>query len=309
MTTYKKFLSTKIIQTANVAIPAISEALLIYFIAYCYSVLNLKYSTIKLYLCGIRHFYVTKGISCPLYTVSGAPNTRIMMFLKSVKRNQSKETKTRLPIDDKVLRQLCCALRKGCFNNHDDALMMACLTVGFFGFLRCGEFTVNNSYDDTVNLGIEDISLLDNRFILHLKGSKNDPYRQGKDLMIFATENELCPKQALINYLHKRAELSITNSALFIDSQGLPLSRRYFIHLLRLLLQRLGFNDKLFSGHSLRKGSATTCGRLLIEDSLIRELGRWNSDTYNVYIKTDFQSIRKAHLAMARGVPISDVDM
>ena len=32
MTTYKKFLSTKIIQSANVAIPAISEDLLIYFI-------------------------------------------------------------------------------------------------------------------------------------------------------------------------------------------------------------------------------------------------------------------------------------
>ena len=89
MTTYKKFLLYKNIQCVNVSNPVISEDIIVYFIAYCFSVLKLKYSTIKLYLCGIRHFYVTKGISCPLHNVSGSPNTRIMTFLKSVKRNQS----------------------------------------------------------------------------------------------------------------------------------------------------------------------------------------------------------------------------
>ena len=82
-----------------------------------------------------------------------------MTFLKSVKRNQSTDKKIRLPIDDTLLRQLCCVLRNGCFNKHDDVLMQACLTVVFFffffEFMRCGEFTVNNSYDDIVNLGIE----------------------------------------------------------------------------------------------------------------------------------------------------------
>ena len=289
-------------------IHVISEDIIIYFIAYCFSVLKLKYSTIKLYLCGIRHFYVTKGISCPLHNVSGSPNTRIMTFLKSVKRNQSTDKKIRLPIDDTLLRQLCCVLRNGCFNKYDDVLMQACLTVGFFGFMPCGEFTVNNSYDDTVNLGIEDISLLDNRFIIHLKSSKNDPFRQGRDIIVFATDNEMCPMSALRSYLDKRKELSNKSGALFINSQGLPLSRKYFIQLLKLLLQRLRFDDKLYNGHSIRKGAASTCGRLMVEDSLIRELGRWNSDTFNVYIKTDIQSIRKAHLAMSRGVPIYEVD-
>ena len=135
-----------------------------------------------------------------------------------------------------------------------------------------------------------------------------NPFRQGRDIIDFATDNEMCPMSALTSYLDKRKELSNKSGALFINSQGLPLSRKYFIQLLKLLLQRLGFDDKLYNGHSIRKGAASTCGRLMVEDSLIRELGRWNSDTFNVYIKTDIQSIRKAHLAMSRGVPIYEVD-
>ena len=115
----------------------------------------------------------------------------------------------------------------GCFNKHDDVLMQACLTVGFFGFMRCGESTVNNSYDDKVNLGIEDITLLDNRFIIHLKSSKNDPFRQGRDIIVFATDNEMCPMSALRSYLDKLKDLSNKSGALFINSQGLPRSASF----------------------------------------------------------------------------------
>ena len=139
---------------------------------------------------------------------------------------------------------------------------------------------------------------MDNRFIIHVR----------EDNIDFATDNEMCPLSALISYLDKRKELSNKSGALFINSQGLPLSHKYFIQLLKLLLQRLGFNDKLYNGHGIKKGAESICGRLMVEDSLIRELGRWNSDTFNVYIKTDIQSIRKAHLAMSRDVPIYEVN-
>ena len=38
------------------SVPKVSEDLLIMFVAHCYSVLHLRYSTIQLYLSGIRYF-------------------------------------------------------------------------------------------------------------------------------------------------------------------------------------------------------------------------------------------------------------
>jgi hypothetical protein len=45
----------------------------------------------------------------------------------------------------------------------------------FFGFLRCGEFTVRNAsdFDVTVNLCISDVLFYDDYAVLKLKESKN----------------------------------------------------------------------------------------------------------------------------------------
>ena len=42
-------------------LPAVSEEMLIYFVTHCYTSLHLKWSTIKLYLAGIRFHYLRAG--------------------------------------------------------------------------------------------------------------------------------------------------------------------------------------------------------------------------------------------------------
>lgn len=39
-------------------LPMVNESLLVYFVTHCKSVLKLKYETIKLYLAGIRFYYI-----------------------------------------------------------------------------------------------------------------------------------------------------------------------------------------------------------------------------------------------------------
>ena len=48
----------------------------------------------------------------------------------------------------------------------------ACV-IAFFGFLRCGEFTVLQSFDPDSNVCSEDITINDDHPTLHLKSSKN----------------------------------------------------------------------------------------------------------------------------------------
>ena len=57
--------------------PTISEEILIYFMAHCFSFLQLKYSTIKTHLAGIRFAYIKAGFQDPCCFVNGQPFLRL----------------------------------------------------------------------------------------------------------------------------------------------------------------------------------------------------------------------------------------
>jgi len=59
-------------------------------------------------------------------------------------------------------------------------------------------------------------------------------------------------------------------------------------------LTHLGFDSNKYSGHSFRIGAATSCNFNLVQDNMIKTLGRWKSDCYNRYIRTSDEDIRKA---------------
>lgn len=63
--------------------PPVSEQLLIQFAAHCHQQLKLHYSTIKLYLCGVRYFFLSSTTTCPVY--SGSANlARLQLVLNGI---------------------------------------------------------------------------------------------------------------------------------------------------------------------------------------------------------------------------------
>ena len=55
---------------------------------------------------------------------------------------------------------------------------------------------------------------------------------------------------------------------------------------MRETLKATGLPEQSFAGHSFRDGAATAPASAGIEDSVIRNLGRWSSSVYLVYIWT-----------------------
>ena len=122
---------------------------------------------------------------------------------------------------------------------------------------------------------------------VHIKCSKTDPFRVSCDIYLGHGLGSLCPITALGSYL------SLCGSApgpLFIFSDGCPLTRQQLSSSVQSILNEAMYSSS-YSGHSFRIGAATTAAAQGVPDHLIKTLGRWSSDEYQIYIRTPVSSI------------------
>lgn len=303
---YVKFALLRGVSNNASDLPPISERLLIYFVAFCDEHLKLAYTTIKLYLSGIRYFYLRiKGFN-PLQNSVGQNSACLQSILTGVKKKQSLYSiskRTRLPITLSILKKMCNLLRSGILDMFTSYMFEAACTVAFFGFLRCGEFTVHSDvhYDDYVST--EDVICHDTFVTITLKKSKTDPFRHGVQIKLFKTNTDVCPVNAISKYLTLRSRVFRKQPMpFFVTKEGSILTRAFFINTLKVLLSHLGLNSDLYNGHSFRIGAATTAQEARIEDHLIKTLGRWSSNCYTTYIHTSPSVIQNAQQQIASTV-------
>lgn len=287
----------------------VTEDILIYFVTHCCNNLKLKYSTIKLYLFGIKYHCTSMGLDNPLVNSHGQPLYRLQTILRGLKKQQGTPSKPRLPITFDILSKLCTAFQQGVFDPATNLTMEAACCVAFFAFLRCGEFTcATNFFDPSLHLCISDAKVApdSNSLELHLKSSKTDPFRQGVTIHLFRTHQQVCAVASVIRMLTARYLSKCGPSDPLFSINSAALTRQVFIDKLRQTLERLGFNHTLYSGHSFRVGAASTAAQSDVPDHLIKVLGRWQSDSYCRYIHTPHHTLRKAQISLCRIVPDSN---
>ena len=171
-------------------------------------------------------------------------------MLRGVRRIRGERAaRPRLPITPDILRAL---LRHWSASGitYDVVMLWAACCLGFFGFLRAGEFTVNSkkSFDPSCHLTPADVSV-DSRKApqmvrVAIRQSKTDPFRRGAKISLGKSGNKLCPVSALLVYLARRG----SSKGPLIFSDVSPLSRQRLVSYLRESLSVLGFNCELYSG-------------------------------------------------------------
>lgn len=275
------------------SLPMPTEDLLVYFVTYCARSLKLQWCTIKLYLAGVRHHYLKAGFSNPLLQCD-----RLYMVLRGIKKSQVSKSKVRLPITADILFRMCGALQNGIFNPTLDFTLQCMFLIAFYGFLRCGEFTVRSTVEDYLTIGhitfAEDLSHLS----LLLPTSKTDPFRQGVVIPIYR-KHKWCPVSFVKRYFNLRTNSvrgGERSAPLFVENMWelKPFSRDRFLEYLQQVLTRAGFDASKYSGHSFRGGAASTAAANNVEDHLIKTLGRWSSSCYTRYIKVQPDILRNA---------------
>ena len=73
-------------------------------------------------------------------------------------------------------------------------------------------------------------------------------------------------------------------------SDGRPLTRQQLSSSVQSILHGAGYSGS-YSGHSFHIGATTTAAADGVPDHLIKTLGHWSSDEYQIYIRTPVSSI------------------
>ena len=153
-------------------------------------------------------------------------------------------------------------------------------------FLRSGGFTCQSgsSHNQSV-LCLQDVAIdnRDNPSILYvsLRHSKTNIFGAGITIHLGRTGDILCPVSALLAYLACRPP---TPGPLFLLQSGKPLSHQLLVSKVRHTLESAGLDVAQYNGHSFRIGAATSAAEAGLNDSTIRQLGRWKSSAFTRYL-------------------------
>ena len=182
-------------------------------------------------------------------------------------------------------------------------MMWAAFTLAFFAFLRCSEFTYPgvHSFNSKFNLTKECVTFClslacPQRLLVTLSRQKRIVFRAGQSLTVARCPSLLCPVSAMQQYFILAKPRS---GPLFYFASGRYLTRSSVTHLLRDSARSAGLPHESLKGHSFRIGAASAAAAAGLPDWLIKVLGRWLSDCYQIYIRTPESVLLSAAPKMA----------
>ena len=134
---------------------------------------HLHHSSIKVYLLAIRSLHIDQGFPDPLVNC-----LQIQCPLRGIKRHQGSTLTQRQPVTPDLMRIIQRSLDT---HNSEHVMLWAGRCLGFFGFLRAGEFMVNSTFDLSIHLTVQDsqVEVNPSSLCVCIKSSKNDLFPQG----------------------------------------------------------------------------------------------------------------------------------
>jgi hypothetical protein len=248
---------------------------------------GVTYGTVTAYITAVKHVLRLKGID-----VAVIDNMHLLkQLMQAAKKVHSRPTKARLPITTDILTQL----RPHVLNvKHNGRMLWAAFTLAVAAMLRCGEFTVNHHTNEYMPLSALKWHSDQQGFTLTL--ARDKIHDTTVPIEVHMTGGQICPVKAMRAYLQHRTP-SRHVSPLFVmdERQVLPLTRRYVTEQLPILCTAAGIEHaKDYKGHSFRRGGATSLARAGVQWHTIKQMGRWKSNAYQLYIDHSHTQLKEA---------------
>ena len=166
-------------------------------------------------------------------------------------------------------------------SSHDDLLFFVILLVGFHALMRLGELVSPDSktlQDFRKVTKCDTVELLPEGFSFFLPGHKANKFFEGNRVLLQRNSGGNDPDRPFCKYLQSCDKLFPFHPQLWLRTDGSVPTRGWFI---RHLHQHFPSD---VSGHSLRAGGATALAQASIPPHIIQAIGRWASNTFQIYI-------------------------
>ncbi len=250
----------------NIPFPEFSLLSITSFISFLNSIKCLQVSSIKGYISGIQFFHKLL-YSAPSPDIS---NSQTAMLIRGIQRTRPTRPDSRLPITVDILTKCIHTLRTG-YQTPSTARTLDTMFILGFWVLRCSELAISSKFDPATNPTISDLTILGSETISFLsKQSKTDQVKKVTSFtfLIFLRLSNLTKPFASI-------------SASEFSKLDPP--------------RTLIFRPCRETSQSFRIGAATSAAQKGLTKHQILTLGRWSSEAFQSYIRTDQSHIKSAH--------------
>jgi hypothetical protein len=196
----------------------------------------------------------------------------------------------------------------------------AALTFGMSAMARAVEFALDagraEAFDPTQHMVASDVAEVVREGVAHcavrMRKRKNLSVLRGKDQrVLIAAGGRYFDSAALLRrWLRRRRAAGIAESRpLFCHASGAPITTAEVRAMVKATMAAAGRDPGLFGGHSLRIGGATAALAAGVPPNLIRLMGRWKSDVYELYCRMSVEAALGVGVAIASSsvAPLSEV--
>ena len=173
-------------------------------------------------------------------------------------------------------------------------------TTAFFSFMRISEFTAasDTSFNKRTLCG-KDVQFKEDMVVLHLRMSKSDPFHHGCNVVLAPLGGPVCPVRVRAIKRYLAVLWMDVGLPLFCFQSGAFLSRDRLSFQLQSLLDNVGMDSSSCISHSFRIGAASSAAAAGLPEHLIQRMGRWTSECFKTYVRSNIQVLRSAVCRMS----------
>jgi hypothetical protein len=211
-------------------------------------------------------------------------NFLLKLLLKGLKASLPVRMRTPVVLSPFLLKRMI--LMTSSFGSARYVIALA-MILGYFGLLRVSNYLVyaSNKFDKNKNLTFNDVSIIDEKFIVKLKWTKTRQNNEITYVVLPCIDDPiLSPFHHFRKMLKFRSNLSMNDSPLLLLPSGLPLTVHYFNKVLKCLARKVIGNDTVVGSHTLRRSGTTYLSYAGATDSQLMQQGTWTSACFRKYI-------------------------
>jgi hypothetical protein len=252
----------------------------------------------------IKHLFSSIRLLHSIFNLDCLQNDfRVDAALQSLKRKLAKTPLQVLPIEPEILTAMALFLD---LNKPADQAFWASLLVAFFCLFRKKSLVPKSrrDFNSQTELSRRKIAVYpdENLAFVYANFSKTNQFCERETVLpLVGNPNSILNPVAALDKLFKQNPANPDDPAFTYFENGRKFCITYDMFTVRLkkILFLAGYNPKLYSGHSLRRGGACWLYKQGGDHLMIRYAGDWASDIFVRYVWIDINQRLKAQKLMS----------